>query len=128
MKKESETGGTRPILLIEDNPKLNQMIHETICDRFGDKVRVISFFSGDSSVEYLEQNIDHVHLIVTCRLLHKGNGVELLKSCKKLSPTLPVILHTALICSDKFRPFDICVEKQPGFSPLMRAISELLRI
>jgi DNA-binding NtrC family response regulator len=128
MKEEPETGGAKTILLVEDDPKLTQMITETMSDNFGDKVKVISFSTGGLAVEYLEQNIDDVHLIITCRLLHKGNGVEMLKSCKKMSPTLPVILHTALVCKDKFSPFDACIEKQSGFSPLMTAISELLRI
>ncbi len=128
MEREPKDVRPRTILLLEDNSNLNQMIRDALNESFAGGVRLIPFYDSASAVGFLEDNAGNVDLIITCRLLHKGNGIKFLDECRKLDPDLPVLLHTALVCKDKFSPFDACIEKQPGFAPLIEALSRILKI
>lgn len=77
------TGRERTILLIEYNPKLNQMIKEAVQNNFEDKVTIVSFYGSTPAVDYVRENVDTVCLVITCRLLHGGNGFRVLHECKQ---------------------------------------------
>lgn len=116
------------ILVVEDDKHLNPFICKEIEERFGDKVRTIPFFDGRPAFDFLKENPDKVHLIISCILMPELDGIKLLRMCKELKPRLPFIIHTAMDYRDDFAAWasEAYIVKSADLTLLLKTIDDLL--
>lgn len=124
--------GRRPkfILLAEDDVNVNKKIIDKVKDAFANQVQIISFIDGKPAYEFFEIHAEYVDLIISCIVMPELDGIKLLKLCKKLRPTTPYILFTALDYRDDFDVQDAqaYIVKQADFSELISNIKILLNL
>jgi tetratricopeptide (TPR) repeat protein len=89
-------GGKKIVLVVDDDEHANRLICEDIHESFADRIRTIQFFDGKPAYEYLLENLSNVHLIISCILMPKMDGIKFLRLCKELNPQLPFIIYSAI--------------------------------
>ncbi len=85
------------VYIVDDNKMMAGSLRKYLKNRFGDKIDISLYFSGDSAMRMMHE---HIHLVILDYYLNeKGkaskNGVEVLKGIKDHFPQTEVIMHTS---------------------------------
>lgn len=79
--------GSKKVLIVEDEPTLNEMIVEEI---LSEGYEAVGLFNGQEALDYLEKN--KVDFIVSDIKMPKVDGIELLKKVKQNNSDAPPFL------------------------------------
>ncbi|HEV7231215.1 MAG TPA: response regulator [Bacteroidia bacterium] len=85
------------VYIVDDNKMMAGSLRKYLKNRFGEKVDVSLYFSGDSCLRMMH---GHIHLVILDYYLNERgkagkNGVEILKRIKDRFPETEVIMHTS---------------------------------
>lgn len=87
------------ILIVDDEPMVRTML-EMVCQRLGHTV-AFEAESGDQAFAWFKQNIANVDVVLTDREMANGDGIQLIRDIKAVSPSTPIImLSGGMIGSD----------------------------
>jgi len=85
------------VYIVDDNKMMAGSLRKYLKNRFGEKTDISLYFSGDSCLKMMHENVNLV--ILDYYLNEKGkagkNGVEILKTIKDRFPNTEVIMHTS---------------------------------
>jgi DNA-binding NtrC family response regulator len=85
------------VYIVDDNKMMAGSLRKYLKNRFGEKAEISLYFSGESCLKMMHENVNMV--ILDYYLNEKGkaskNGVEILKSIKDRFPNTEVIMHTS---------------------------------
>ncbi len=111
----TKTGFKATILLVDDEPLILKMLD---CFLVSQGYQVLTARGGKFALKIVEQQNQHIDLLITDIRMPDMNGIRLLEAIRQLFPDLPVILMTG------YTDFELVVEglKQHAFDLLAKPI------
>ncbi len=112
---DTKHGFKATILLVDDEPLILKMLD---CFLVSQGYQVLTARGGKFALEIVEQQNQHIDLLITDIRMPDMNGIRLLEAIRQLLPHLPVILMTG------YTDFDLVVDglKQHAFDLLAKPI------
>jgi CheY-like chemotaxis protein len=111
MSREMRTGEKLKILVVDDNPAVNDILCQ-LCGFLGHEV--VAAQNGAEALA-LVQGDSEIAMVLTDFRMPVMDGVELLKRLKELQPAIPVVLITGSMVGDGLdleqAGFDAVVDK-----------------
>src|SRR6202050_4123986 len=121
-------GGTEPVLLVEDEDSVRQLVRETLESR---GYRVLEAANGGDALTLAAAHADPIHLVITDVVMPGLNGHELVKQTQPARPGLKV-LYLSGYAQDAF-PSTAAADSQKTFlqkpftlQSLTREVREIL--
>ncbi len=86
--KKSEEGGTKTILVVDDNEDTREVI-VSMLEALGYKL--LEANSSQKALEIVQSNIDTIHLVLSDVVMPKTNGPKMIEQILKVIPGIKVI-------------------------------------
>lgn len=83
-----ETQGLN-LFIVDDNKSMVTALKRYLINKFGGNVNITTFYDGESCLEKINKQ---THVVILDYFLNGKNGLEILKSIKKLNPQTEVIM------------------------------------
>lgn len=123
-----ETKGLN-VVIVDDNQSMVIALKHYLSDKFGERLKISTFFDGESCLENINERTD---VIILDYFLKGKNGNEILKSIKERNPRTEVImlssdenLETA-IQSFKLGAKNYIVKSNSAWNKVTRLINSVL--
>lgn len=80
------------LFIVDDNKSMVYALKQYLISRFGGKLKISTFYDGESCIENINEQTD---VVILDYFLNRQNGNEILKSIKARNPKTEVIMLSA---------------------------------
>lgn len=77
------------LFIVDDNILIVKALKQHLQSKFGEHLKVSTFTDGDSCLENVDEN---THIVILDYFMEGKNGLDVLKSIKKINPKTEVIM------------------------------------